>query len=278
MPLKASKPTSPGRRHRVDFRSKDITKSRPEKSLILGRVNKTAGRNHSGRITVRHRGGGAKRLLRKIDWKRNKHDIPGKVMAIEYDPNRSTNIALIFYPDGDKRYIVAPNKLKVGDPIISSANAPIKPGNTLPLKKIPLGTPIHNIELTPGKGGQLARGAGSQATIQSKEKGFVQVLLPSKEIRLIKSTCQATIGQASNPERRTTKLGKAGRIRHLGRRPQVRGVAQHPGSHPHGGGEGRSGIGMPSPKSPWGKHTLGKKTRKSKKYSDKYIIRDRRKK
>lgn len=253
-----------------------ITKSTPEKSLLVRRIKKHAGRNSSGRITVRHRGGGAKRLLRKIDFKRNKFDIEGKVMAIEYDPNRSASIALIYYPDGDKRYILAPSDLKGGDKIISAIKAPIKPGNSLPLKNIPVGIPIHNLEMTPGKGGQLIRSAGSQALIQSKEAGFASILMPSKELRLIKDTCRATIGQLSNRDHRTLKLGKAGRKRHLGWRPTVRGVAQHPGSHPHGGGEGRSGIGMPSPKTPWGKPTLGYKTRKQKKYSDKYIVRDRR--
>jgi len=278
MPVIKAKPTSPGRRHRSDLVVKARSKSRPEKSLTLGRVNKTGGRNSAGRVTVRHRGGGAKRILRAIDWKRNKTKVPGKVVTIEYDPNRSADIALIYYPDGDKRYIVAPHKLKVGAQVISQNKTPIKPGNTCLLKNIPVGVPIHNIELQPGKGGQIVRGAGGQALIQSKEKGFVSVLLPSKEIRLIKSNCRATIGQVSNPEHHTVKIGKAGRKRLMGWRPSVRGVAMHPGAHPHGGGEGRSGIGMPSPKSPWGKRTLGKKTRKVKKYSDKYIIKDRRQK
>jgi large subunit ribosomal protein L2 len=241
-------------------------------------VKKSAGRNNTGRVTVRHRGGGHKRQLRQIDWQRNKIDVPGTIMAIEYDPNRTANIALIFYSDGDKRYILAPLGIKIGDKIRTSEKADIKPGNTLPLKNIPIGTPIHNLELTPGKGGQLVRSAGAQAFIQSKEKDVAAVLLPSKEIRLISNQCFATIGQLSNPEHRTLSFGKAGRRRHLGWRPTVRGVAQHPDSHPHGGGEGRSGIGMPSPKSPWGKPTLGKKTRRHKKYSDKHIVRDRRKK
>ena len=278
MAVKAIKPTSPGRRHRVDLIKSEITKTKPEKSLLARPIKKRGGRGNTGRVTVRHRGGGAKRTLRKIDWKRDKLDVPGKVMAIEYDPNRSANIALIFYPDGDKRYILAPVDLKVGDTVASSAKADIKPGNTLLLKNIPIGQPIHNLELTPGKGAQLVRGAGTQALIQAKENGFVSVLMPSKEIRLIKSICRATIGQVGSADHHTIKLGKAGRRRHMGWRPAVRGVAMHPGAHPHGGGEGRSGIGMPSPKSPWGKKTLGKKTRKKKKYSDKYIVKDRRKK
>lgn len=276
MTLIKSKPTSPGRRHRSELSTKRITKAYPEKSLISRTIKKTGGRNNSGRITIRHRGGGSKRFLRRIDWKRNKLDIPGQVKAIEYDPNRTADIALIYYPDGEKGYIIAPQELKVGDTVVSGKKTDVLPGNTMILKNIPIGTPIHNIELTPGKGGQLVRGAGSQALIQSKEENFVQVLLPSKELRLVRNSCKATIGQISNPEHRTTKLGKAGRNRHRGRRPSVRGVAMHPGAHPHGGGEGRSGIGMPSPKSPWGKRTLGRKTRKKKKYSNKYIIRDRR--
>lgn len=277
MTINAVKPTSPGRRHQTKTNLR-FSKSKPERSLLLGAKKKRGGRNNSGRITIRHRGGGAKRLLRKIDWKRNKLDIPGKIVAIEYAPNRSTNLALVYYPDGDKRYIIAPAQLRVGDTVIASHKADIKPGNSLPLKNIPVGTPIHNLELTPGKGAQLVRGAGGQAFIQGKENGFATVLLPSKEIRLIKEICLATVGQASNPEHHTLKIGKAGRRRHLGWRPTVRGVAMSPGAHPHGGGEGRSGIGMPSPKSPWGKRTLGKKTRKKKKYSDKYIIKDRRQK
>lgn len=277
MTLAVVKPTSAGRRHQVNV-TRYLTRGRPEKSLLVGRVKKSAGRNNTGRVTVRHRGGGHKRQLRHIDWQRNKIDVPGTIMAIEYDPNRTANIALVFYADGDKRYILAPLGIKIGDKIRTSRKADIKPGNTLPLKNIPIGTPIHNLELTPGKGGQLVRSAGAQAFIQSKEKDVAAILLPSKEIRLISNKCFATIGQLSNPEHRTLSFGKAGRRRHLGWRPAVRGVAQHPDSHPHGGGEGRSGIGLPSPKSPWGKPTLGKKTRRHKKYSDKHIVRDRRKK
>lgn len=278
MAIKSAKPTSPGRRHRKDIAKSKTTKHKPEKSLLGRYIKKSGGRNNTGRITVRHRGGGARRMLRQIDWKRDKPDIPGKIMAVEYDPNRSADIALVFYPDGAKRYIVAPEDISIGDTIVSSSKTEIKPGNNLLLKNIPVGTPIHNLELTPGKGGQLVRSAGSQAFIQGKENGFATVLMPSKEIRLITLKSKATIGQVGRAELRTVKLGKAGRRRHMGFRPSVRGVAMHPGAHPHGGGEGRSGIGMPSPKSPWGKRTLGKKTRKTKKYSDKFIVRDRRKK
>lgn len=246
--------------------------------LYFGARKRTGGRNSSGRLSVRHRGGGAKRLLRSIDWNRDKFDVPGLVAAFEYDPNRTANLALVHYADGDKRFILAPAGINLGDPIISSAKAEIKPGNTLPLKKIPVGTPIHNLELTPGKGGQIVRSAGTQAFIQSKEKDFVAVLLPSKEIRLVRASCLATVGQVSNIEHRTHKFTKAGTRRHLGWRPTVRGVAMHPDAHPHGGGEGRSGIGMPSPKTPWGKPTLGKKTRRRKKYSHAHIIKDRRQK
>lgn len=278
MAIRKLKPTSPGVRHGSYLDSRRITKRKAEKSLLMGAIKSKAGRNNTGKITVRHRGGGAKRRLRKIDWKRDKTGIAGKVMAIEYDPNRSANIALIYYADGDKRYILAPSGLNIGDAVVADKKTEIRPGNTLLLKSIPVGTPIHNIELTPGKGGQLVRGAGAQAFIQAKENEFVSVLMPSKEVRLIKKDCQATVGQVSNQDHKTVSKGKAGRKRHMGRRPAVRGVAMHPGAHPHGGGEGRSGIGMPSPKSPWGKPTLGKKTRKKKKYSDKYIVKDRREK
>ncbi len=278
MTVKVYKPTTAGRRQASHLSRPHLTLKQPEKSLLAGRVKKTAGRNNYGKVTIRHRGGGAKRLLRLIDWKRDKTDVSGKVTAIEYDPNRTSDLALIHYADGAKRYILAPVGIKVGDIVSSGPNAEIKPGNTLPLRQIPLGTPIHNIELTIGKGGQIIRSAGSQALIQSKESGFAAVLLPSKEIRLVHLDCKATIGQVGNPEQRNVKLGKAGRRRHLGWRPSVRGVAMHPDAHPHGGGEGRSGIGMPSPKSPWGKPTLGKKTRKRKKYSNKHIVKYRRQK
>ena len=239
---------------------------------------KKSGRNNSGKITVRHRGGRQKRYLRLIDWKRQIVDIPAKVTSIEYDPNRTSDVALLFYPDGRKNYILAPQGLKVGDTVVSSEKADIKPGNTCLLKNIPVGISIHGLEITPGKGAQLIRSAGNHALIQSKEGDKVLVKMPSGEIRLFKGSARATIGALSNPEHKQEKLGKAGRKRHMGIRPTVRGVAQHPGSHPHGGGEGRSGIGMPSPKSPWGKKTLGKITRKRKKYSNKVIIQSRRRK
>jgi len=271
------KPTTPGVRHRTRSKQK-LSKTKLIKKLR--RINKNyAGRNNSGKITIRHRGGRQKRFLRLIDFKRDAFEIPAKVNTIEYDPNRSANIALLHYQNGDKRYIIAPDGLKIGQTIISSKkNAEIEPGNTLPLNKIPVGTPIHNLELTPGKGGQIIRSAGAAAYIQDKEGRFVSIKLPSGEIRRFPAISMATIGQVSNPDHKNRKLGKAGRRRLMGWRPSVRGVAMHPGAHPHGGGEGRSGIGMKSPKSPWGKRTLGKKTRKVKKYSTKDIIKDRRSK
>jgi large subunit ribosomal protein L2 len=272
--LKARKPTTAGQRHRVDTQV-EYTTSKPEKSLTSAKRSK-AGRNAHGHITTRHRGGGVKRRLRKVDFRRNK-TIEGRVATLEYDPGRSATIALVFYRDGEKRYILAPDSLKVGDIVQAGSDAPIKLGNALPLKKIPVGQPIHNIELKPGRGGQIVRSAGTAATIQSKEDDSVIVKLPSGEVRLIKSICFATIGQVSNPDHKNRSIGKAGRKRLMGWRPAVRGVAQHPGSHPHGGGEGRSGIGMPSPKSPWGKKTLGKRTRAVRKYSDKLIITRRKK-
>lgn len=247
------------------MRRKNLTKILPKK----------AGRNNQGRVAIRHRGGRAKRLLRQIDWKREKDNLSARVASIEYDPNRTANIALVVYEDGEKRYILAPEGLKIGDKIVSGKKAEIKIGHTLPLEKIPVGTAIHNLELTPGKGGQIVRAAGASAQILAKEKGMATVKLASGEQRLIPLTCLATIGQVSRPEWKSVKLGKAGRKRHLGFRPAVRGVAMHPSSHPHGGGEGRSGIGMPSPKSPWGKKTLGKRTRKPKKYSHQNIIKRR---
>lgn len=236
---------------------------------------KTGGRDNKGHMSTRHRGGAHKRFIRKIDWKRDKRDIPGTVEAIEYDPNRNANIALILYPDGERRYILAPAKLEVGDEVIASENPEIEPGNALPLKNIPLGVDFHNLEIKPGKGGQMVRGAGTKATILSKEDKYAHVKLPSTEVRKFLLDCWATIGQVGNKEHIYKQLGKAGSKRHRGIRPTVRGVAQHPGSHPHGGGEGRSPIGMPSPKSPWGKKTLGKKTRKKRKYSDKLIVKRR---
>lgn len=236
---------------------------------------KKSGRNAIGKITVRHQGGRHKRFLREIDFKRNKHDIPAKVMAIGFDPNRGADIALLFYADGEKRYILAPQELKVGDEVLAGKKAEVKPGNALSLKKIPLGTVVHNLELRPGKGGQMVRGAGTGAILMSKEEKYALVKLPSGEQRKIELSCYATIGQIGNIDWKNRVIGKAGRKRHMGIRPTVRGVAQNPHSHPHGGGEGRSGIGMPSPKSPWGKPTLGKRTRKRTKYSDKLIIKRR---
>ncbi len=236
---------------------------------------KKSGRNAEGKVTVRHQGGRHKRFLREIDFKREKRDILAKVVAIEYDPNRNANVALLFYVDGEKRYILAPEGLKVGDEVLASEKAEIKVGNALPLEKIPAGTVIHNLELKPGKGGQIVRGAGTGAILMGKEKKYALVKLPSEEQRKFMLDCWATVGQIGNVDWKNRVLGKAGRKRHLGIRPTVRGVAQHPDSHPHGGGEGRSGIGMSSPKSPWGKPTLGKKTRKKNKYSNKLIVKKR---
>lgn len=276
MALKSKKPNTPGQRHQVHV-DNDLGESKPPKKLRSTNKN-YAGRNNSGKITVRHRGGRHKRFYRKIDFKRDLFDIPAQVESLEYDPNRSANIALLKYRNGVRRYILAPNKLKVGQTILSSRDKQleVEPGNALPMGKVPVGTPIHNLEITPGKGGQIVRSAGVAALIQDKEGKFVTVKLPSGELRKFNAKCMATIGQVSNTDHKNRKIGKAGRKRHMGWRPSVRGVAQHPGSHPHGGGEGRSGIGMPSPKSPWGKKTLGKKTRKRNKYSDKKIIKDRR--
>ena len=251
----------------------EITKTKPEKSLLLP-LKKRAGRNNQGKITVRHRGGGAKRKLRIIDFKRDKFDIPGKVATIEYDPNRSARIALINYADGEKRYILAPLGLSVGDAIKSSSDAEIRPGNTLPLKLIPSGTLIHNIELERGRGAQLVRSAGAVAQLMAKEGEYALVRLPSGEVRRIRGDCLATIGQIGNVDHQGIKLGKAGRKRWLGWRPTVRGSAMNPSDHPHGGGEGRSPIGMPGPKTPWGKPALGYRTRK-KKASDKMIVKRR---
>lgn len=276
MPLKQYRPTSPGRRAMSGYTFEEITKTKPEKSLLRP-LKKKAGRNNQGRITVRHRAGGAKRRLRIIDFKRDKFGIPGKVNAIEYDPNRSARIALIFYVDGEKRYIVAPVGLEVGDTIQSGEGSEIKPGNSMPLKAMPTGTMIHNIEMNKGKGGQLVRSAGNSAQLLAKEGDLAHVRLPSGEVRLIRSECSATIGQVGNPEHQGINLGKAGRKRWMGWRPTVRGSAMSPRDHPHGGGEGRSPIGMPGPKTPWGKPALGYRTRK-KKSSDKMIIRRRGKK
>ncbi len=273
MPVKKYKPTSPGRRDMTGATFEEITKSKPERSLLRPKKQR-AGRNNQGRITVRHRGGGHRRRLRIVDFKRKKHDIPAKVAAIEYDPNRSARLALLNYADGAKAYIIAPLGLQVGDRVSSGPQAEIRPGNSLPLSIIPLGTQIHNIELQEGRGGQLVRSAGTSAQLLGKEGAYAAVRLPSGEVRRIRLTCYATIGEVGNPDHGNIKLGKAGRKRHIGFRPAVRGSAMSPRDHPHGGGEGRSPIGMPSPKSPWGKPTLGKKTRRNKS-TEKYIIRHR---
>ena len=272
------KPTTSGRRHQLAVDRTQLHKGAPEKSLLVSGHKKRQGRGAQGHVTVRHRGGGVKKRLRIIDWKRNKHDIVGRVDRIEYDPMRSANLALIVYSDGEKRYMLAPDGLKVDDTVMVSAQADIKAGNTLPLKNIPVGVPIHNLELRPGRGAQIVRGAGTAAYIQSKEGDHVIVQLPSKEIRLISGDCFATIGQVGNQDWKNRKIGKAGLKRLMGIRPAVRGTAQHPDSHPHGGGEGRSGVGLKYPKTPWGKHALGTKTRKKNKTTNKYIIKDRRKK
>jgi len=271
--LKTYRPTSPGRRGMSGATFEEITRGKPEKSLLRP-LKKKGGRNTQGRITVRHRGGGAKKRLRLIDFKRDKFGVPGKVAAIEYDPNRSARIALIHYADGEKRYILAPLELNVGDTIMSGEEAEIKPGNALPLSQIPTGTLIHNIEMERGRGGQLARGAGVAAQLMVKEGDYALVRLPSSEMRRIRIDCLATIGQLGNVDHQNIKLGKAGRKRWLGRRPTVRGSAMSPRDHPHGGGEGRSPIGMPGPKTPWGKPALGYRTRKPK-ASDKLIVKRR---
>jgi large subunit ribosomal protein L2 len=273
MAVKQFKPTSPGRRGMSGFTFDEITKKKPEKSLLVSK-KKMAGRNAQGRITVRHRGGGHKRRIRLIDFKRDKVGVPGRVAAIEYDPGRSARIALVAYRDGEKRYIIAPVGLKVGDAILSGPDAEVKPGNTLPLQSMPNGTMIHNVELTPGRGGQIVRSAGTAAQLMAKEGEYTLLRLPSGEMRRVLSKCRATVGQVGNVENSLIKLGKAGRIRHRRRRPQVRGVVMNPVDHPHGGGEGKAPIGMPSPKSPWGKPTLGKRTR-VRKPSDKLIVRRR---
>ncbi|HJX12316.1 MAG TPA: 50S ribosomal protein L2 [Dehalococcoidales bacterium] len=273
MALKIYRPTSPGRRGMSGYTFDEITKDKPEKALVRP-LKKQAGRNFRGKITVRHRGGGAKRQLRIIDFKRDKIDVPGRVAAIEYDPNRSARLALIFYADGDKRYILAPVGLNVDDTVVSGGNAEIRPGNTLPLKAMPSGTIIHNIEMMPGRGGQMVRSAGASAQLMAKEGEHVLLRLPSGELRRVRSNCTATVGQIGNVEHQNISLGKAGRKRHMGWRPTVRGSAMTPRDHPHGGGEGRSPIGMPGPKTPWGKPALGYKTRKSK-VSDRMIVKRR---
>ncbi|PFG75362.1 50S ribosomal protein L2 [Tepidiforma thermophila] len=274
MPIKQYKPTSPGRRNATGDTFADITKDRPEKSLVVSLRKKSAGRNNQGRITVRHRGGGHRRLYRIIDWKRDKHGIPARVVAIEYDPNRTARIALLQYADGEKRYILAPNGLTVGATLVSGPEAEVRVGNALPLANMPTGTQIHNIELTPGKGGQLVRSAGAAAQLMAKEGEYALVRLPSGEMRRVRIECMATVGQVGNLEHSLIKLGKAGRSRHRGRRPEVRGAVMNPRDHPHGGGEGRAPVGMPGPKTPWGKPALGYRTRNNKR-TDKYIVRRR---
>ena len=273
MAVKKYKPVTPGTRGMTGYTFEEITKSKPERSLLVP-LHKSGGRNAYGRVTVRHRGGGHRRFIRMVDFKRDKRDIPAKVAAIEYDPNRTARLALLHYADGEKRYIVAPLDLKVGDAIMSGAGAEIRSGNALPISNIPVGTLIHNIEIKEGRGGQMVRSAGGAAQLLAKEGDFAQVRMPSGEVRLIHQVCYATIGQIGNLDHGNVKLGKAGRNRHKGIRPTVRGSAMSPRDHPHGGGEGRQPIGLAGPKSPWGKPTLGYKTRRNKK-TDQYIVRRR---
>jgi large subunit ribosomal protein L2 len=276
MPVKKYKPVTPGTRGMTGYTFEEITKSTPERALLIP-LRKQGGRNAQGRVTVRHRGGGARRYIRIVDFKREKHDIPAKVAAIEYDPNRTARLALLFYVDGEKRYIIAPLDLKVGDTVVSGPNAEIRTGNSLPISNIPVGTLIHNIEIKAGKGAQMVRSAGGAAQLLAKEGDFAQIRMPSGEVRLIHQVCYATIGLVGNLDHSNVKLGKAGRKRHKGIRPTVSGTAMSPRDHPHGVGEGRQPIGLPGPKSPWGKPTLGKKTRHNKK-TDQYIVRRRSKK
>ncbi|MBN2257633.1 MAG: 50S ribosomal protein L2 [Anaerolineaceae bacterium] len=273
MAVKIYKPTTPGLRGMTGYTFQEITKSKPERSLTKG-PRKHAGRNSLGRVTVRHRGGGNRRLLRVVDFKRNKLDINARVAAIEYDPGRTARLALLYYVDGEKRYMIAPVGLKVGDIVVAGAQAESRVGNSLPLASIPVGTTIYNIEMQPGKGGQFVRSAGTSAQLLAKEGEYAQVRMPSGEVRLIRQVCYATIGQVGNTEHSNVKLGKAGRKRHMGIRPSVRGTAMSPRDHPHGGGEGRQPVGMPGPKSPWGKPTRGYRTRRNKK-TDQYIVRRR---
>ena len=274
MSIKSFKPTSPARRHMTISSFKELTTDKPEKSLLVP-LTKKAGRNARGKITVRHRGGGHKRKYRLIDFKRNKDSVPGKVSTIEYDPNRSANIALITYLDGEKRYIIAPNGLKVGDFVHSGPDADIKPGNALPIKNIPIGTIIHNVEMKPGKGGQLARSAGNSIQLMAKDGNYAQIRMPSGEVRMVHVNCRATIGQVGNQAHENITIGKAGKTRWLGFRPSVRGSVMNPNDHPHGGGEGRAPIGRTAPVSPWGKIAVGGKTRKKNKASDKFIVKKR---
>jgi large subunit ribosomal protein L2 len=274
MPLKQYKPTSPGRRNASGHSFAEITKKKPEKSLTVSLRKRGSGRNNQGRISVRHRGGGHRRLYRLIDFKRNKIGVPARVKAIEYDPNRTCRIALLQYADGEKRYILAPNGLQVGAKVMNGPDAEIRVGNAMSLANMPTGTQVHNIELTPGRGGQIVRSAGVSAQLMAKEGDYALLRLPSGEMRRVRIECMATIGQVGNLEHSLIKLGKAGRNRHRGRRPQVRGSVMNPSDHPHGGGEGRAPIGMPGPKTPWGKPTLGYRTRRNKR-TGKYIVRRR---
>ncbi|MST69441.1 50S ribosomal protein L2 [Clostridiales Family XIII bacterium RF-744-FAT-WT-3] len=274
MGIKKYNPTTPGLRGMTVSTFEEITASKPEKSLTVT-LKKHAGRNVRGKITVRHRGGGTRPKYRIIDFKRNKDNIPATVKTIEYDPNRSANIALVVYADGEKRYIIAPNQLKVGDVIVSGPDSDIKPGNALPIANIPVGTMIHNIELKPGKGAQLVRSAGNAAQLMAKEGDYAQVRLPSGEVRMVRINCRATIGEVGNIEHSNIQIGKAGRKRHMGWRPTVRGSVMNPNDHPHGGGEGRAPVGRKSPVTPWGKPALGYKTRNKHKASSKYIVRSR---
>jgi large subunit ribosomal protein L2 len=274
MGVRTYRPYTPGRRQAVSSDFSEITKSKPEKSLTKY-VHRKKGRNNRGVITSRHRGGGHKRLYRIIDFKRDKRNIPAEVLGIEYDPNRNARIALVQYEDGEKRYILAPAGIQVGTTVMAGVDVPFEIGNALPLEKIPLGTEVHNVELKSGRGGQIVRAAGGSAQVVAKEGGYVTIKLPSKEVRMVRKECYATIGRVGNVEARNLKLGKAGKSRHLGRRPHVRGSAMNPVDHPHGGGEGRAPIGRPSPVSPWGKPTLGNKTRKKNKASNKLIVRRR---
>jgi len=276
MPVKTYKPVTPGTRGKTGYTFEEITKSTPERALLVP-LRKSGGRNAHGRVTVRHRGGGHRRYIRIVDFKREKHGIPAKVAAIEYDPNRTARLALLFYADGEKRYIIAPVDLKVGDSVMAGSGAEIRSGNSLPISNIPVGTLIHNIEVKEGRGGQMVRSAGGAAQLLAKEGDFAQIRMPSGEVRLVRQTCYATIGQIGNLDHGNIKLGKAGRQRHKGIRPTVRGSAMTPRDHPHGGGEGRQPIGLAGPKSPWGKPTLGYKTRRNKK-TDQYIVRRRSKK
>ena len=274
MAVKRFKPITPGTRFKTVPSFEEVTKKKPEKSMLVA-IRHTAGKNNYGRITVRHHGGGNKTKYRIIDFKRNKDDIPAKVSAIEYDPNRTAYIALLVYADGEKRYILSPVGLSVGDTVMSGANADIKAGNSLPLENIPVGTLVHNIEMQPGKGGQIAKSAGAAAQLMAREGKYATLKLPSGEMRYVLARCKATVGQVGNLDHELINLGKAGRKRHMGRRPEVRGVVMNPNDHPHGGGEGKTPIGRPSPVTPWGKPTLGYKTRKKNKPSNQYIVKRR---